>query len=54
MLRHLTSYKDGRVDGFFSDNSIVTIRGSYVDYYSLTGTKATIKSCDAASNMVLS
>ena len=43
MLKHLVSYRDNRVDGFFTDNTILVLHGSSIDYYSETGVKATIK-----------
>lgn len=54
MLQNLVAYEDGRIDGFFSDNTAVVVHGFHIDYYSQTGTKATIRSSEITSNASVS
>lgn len=46
MLHHLLAYQDQRVDGFYSDSTVLVLHGPYIEYYSETGTRATLKSSD--------
>lgn len=52
MLQQLVAFRD-RIDGFFSDKTILVSYGNSIDYYTSKGVKASIKIDRLASNVEL-